>query len=138
MSNQYDNAYQILSDTINLLAEEKGRIKERLYYAVSNHFHLLWPAKKESVIPGLPEEFHDEYNEMLYALSKDEAKGIEGKFFATINNLSEEEAQEFAKKITSIQYRLISKNDPLPAHKVNSPAANCSKLLFSNNRHGSR
>ncbi len=87
--------------TVGILADEKGKIKQRLFVAYASHLSSIRPQD------DLPKQLSNDFREIRYTLSDEGMPYGYGEHAAKkLQDMTEEEASEVAREIFSIFLRL--------------------------------
>ena len=90
--------YQKLSEAVRTLATGLGLLRERMVYALASFATIT--------LSDFPEELRREYNILIERAGLLEAKGDEGRFAATLNQMSDEDVIRLAKTILSLEIQV--------------------------------
>ena len=103
----HDHVCKVFQKSVGILLDEKGRIKERLLTAYASQLSSIGPKV------DLPEPLREEFMDIRYSLSDEGMPYGYGEHAAEkLEELSEDEASEIARKIFALFLKLLEEKQP--------------------------
>ena len=102
-----DYVWEKLYTAVNILATGQGSIQERLGSAYGDSLIRL-----RGIEDQIPNEMRTDFEELEKALTREEAKGNEGRIAATMSTMESDEAARHAEKILHM-FDTVAKMDPM-------------------------
>ncbi len=98
------NARQRLREAVHILTSEEGSLKHRLMLAYISQLFEINPER------DLPKSLQDPFQRLRVVLTQDEVVGDTGSVSRELDRISEEDAQEIARRIFEM-YLAVSHED---------------------------